>query len=101
MARREATSKKPDDIRVVQRTDPPPPPRIALSIPEFCVSFGISEDFFYKLKRQGKTYDQIRAELPVSKNRIWTVCRAAGLTSELPPEKRKPKKGEGGAQAAP
>jgi len=32
-----------------------PPPRIALSIPEFCAAFGISEDFFYKLKRQGQT----------------------------------------------
>ena len=28
-----------------------PPPRLALSIPEFCEAFGISEDFFYKLKR--------------------------------------------------
>ena len=31
-----------------------PPPRLALSIPEFCEAFGISEDFFYTLKRQGK-----------------------------------------------
>jgi predicted DNA-binding transcriptional regulator AlpA len=48
---------KPDvSTNVIKRepTPPPPPPRIALSIPEFCVAFGISEDFFYKLKRQGQ-----------------------------------------------
>ena len=33
---------------------PPPTPRLALSIPEFCEAFGISEDFFYKLKRLGQ-----------------------------------------------
>jgi hypothetical protein len=31
-----------------------PPPLLALSILEFCAAFGISEDFFYKLKRQGQ-----------------------------------------------
>jgi predicted DNA-binding transcriptional regulator AlpA len=59
MARREAaaTRKKPDvSTNVIRRepTPPPSPPRIALSIPEFAVAFGISEDFFYKLKRQGQ-----------------------------------------------
>ena len=33
---------------------PPLPPRLALSIPEFCKAHGISEGFFYKLKKQGK-----------------------------------------------
>jgi predicted DNA-binding transcriptional regulator AlpA len=35
---------------------PPPPPtlRLALSIPEFCKAHGISEGFFYKLKKQGE-----------------------------------------------
>jgi predicted DNA-binding transcriptional regulator AlpA len=32
---------------------PPPTPRLALSIPEFCQAHGISEGFFYKLKKQG------------------------------------------------
>ena len=31
----------------------PPTPRLALSIPEFCEAHGISEGFFYKLKKQG------------------------------------------------
>ena len=32
----------------------PPTPRLALSIPEFCKAHGISEAFFYKLKKQRK-----------------------------------------------
>ena len=32
----------------------PSTPRLALSIPEFCEAHGISEGFFYKLKKQGK-----------------------------------------------
>jgi predicted DNA-binding transcriptional regulator AlpA len=56
---REATGKKSKvSTNLIKREPtppPPPPPRIALSIPEFCVAFGISEDFFYKLKRQGQT----------------------------------------------
>src|SRR4051794_41066561 len=31
-----------------------PTPRLALSIPEFCEAHGISEGFFYKLKKQGE-----------------------------------------------
>jgi predicted DNA-binding transcriptional regulator AlpA len=31
-----------------------PTPRLALSIPEFCKAHGISEAFFYKLKKQGE-----------------------------------------------
>ena len=33
---------------------PPPRLRLALSIPEFCETHGISEGFFYKLKKQGE-----------------------------------------------
>ena len=33
---------------------PSPTPRLALSIPEFCKAHGISEGFFYKLKKQGE-----------------------------------------------
>ena len=32
----------------------PPTPRLALSIAEFCEAHGISEGFFYKLKKQGE-----------------------------------------------
>ena len=32
----------------------PPAPRLALSISEFCEAHGISEGFFYKLKKQGE-----------------------------------------------
>ena len=32
----------------------PSTPRLALSIPEFCEAHGISEGFFYKLKKQGE-----------------------------------------------
>jgi predicted DNA-binding transcriptional regulator AlpA len=32
----------------------PSTPRLALSIPEFCAAHGISEAFYYKLKKQGK-----------------------------------------------
>ena len=32
----------------------PPTPRLALSIPEFCKAHGISEGFFFKLKKQGE-----------------------------------------------
>src|SRR4051812_10316996 len=32
----------------------PPTPRLALSIPEFCEAHGISEGFFYKLKKLGE-----------------------------------------------
>ena len=39
---------------VGRKPRPPPTPRLALSIPEFCEAHGISEDFFYKLKRQSQ-----------------------------------------------
>jgi len=38
----------------------PPPPRLALSIREFCEAHGISEGFFYKLKKQGEGPRQMR-----------------------------------------
>jgi predicted DNA-binding transcriptional regulator AlpA len=55
MARRVATGWKPG-AGADFNTEPPPPqtPRLALSIPEFCKAHGISEGFFYKLKKQGE-----------------------------------------------
>jgi len=55
MARRAATGWKPG-AGADFNTEPPPPQtqRLALSIPEFCKAHGISEGFFYKLKKQGE-----------------------------------------------
>ena len=62
MARREVTGRKPGVSNHLVKSglpdpqdEPIPPPRLAMSIPEFCVAVSISEDFFYKLKRQGQT----------------------------------------------
>jgi hypothetical protein len=56
MARPEVTGKKLNiaDGKLKDNEPPPPPPRMALSIREFCYSHNISEDFYFKLKRQGK-----------------------------------------------
>jgi predicted DNA-binding transcriptional regulator AlpA len=54
---REVTSPngRKSDVSLANRRDPPSSePRLALSIPQFCAAFGISADFFYKLKRQGQ-----------------------------------------------
>jgi hypothetical protein len=62
---REVTGKKPGASVDTSETKPPkrglpplppppPPPRLAMNIIEFCVAFRISEDFYYKLKRQGQ-----------------------------------------------
>jgi hypothetical protein len=45
--------------KITGKSDPtdepiPPPPRLALSILEFCDAHGISEGFYYKLKKQRK-----------------------------------------------
>src|SRR5215813_13964984 len=39
---------------------PIPPPRLALSILEFCDAHGISEGFYYKLKKQRKGPREMR-----------------------------------------
>ena len=40
--------------------EPIPPPRLALSILEFCDAHGISEGFYYKLKKQRKGPREMR-----------------------------------------
>ena len=42
------------DTRFAAVRQRPQTPRLALSIPEFCEAHGISEGFFYKLKKQGE-----------------------------------------------
>jgi hypothetical protein len=55
MARRAATGWKPGAGADFNTEPPPlPTPRLALSIPEFCKAHGISEGFYYKLKKQGE-----------------------------------------------
>jgi hypothetical protein len=49
MARPEVTGKKLTSLE-----SETPPPRMAFSIREFCYSHNISEDFYFKLKRQGQ-----------------------------------------------
>ena len=44
----------------------PSTPRLTLSIPEFCEAHGISEGFFYKLKKQGEGPREMRGgQMPV------------------------------------
>jgi hypothetical protein len=47
---------EPDESEADDQHEPPPPPapRLAYSIKEFCKAHSISEDFYYKLKRQKK-----------------------------------------------
>ncbi len=58
MARPEVTGRKPGANTVEgdsgQPEPPPLTPRLAFSIKQFCQAHSISEDFYYKLKRQRK-----------------------------------------------
>lgn len=61
MARRAATAWKPGGGADFNTEPPPrPTPRLALSILEFCKAHGISEGFFYKLKKQGEGPREMR-----------------------------------------
>jgi len=51
----------------------PPTPRLALSIPEFCEAHGISEGFYYKLKKKGEG----PREMKVGARTLVTVESAA------------------------
>ena len=55
MGRKKVTGKsEPIDAPIL------PPPRLALSILEFCDAHGISEGFYYKLKKQRKGPREMR-----------------------------------------
>ena len=61
MARPEVTGRKSGAVALSRAPNnpkdediPPPPPRLAFSIRQFCQAHAISEDFYYKLKRQKK-----------------------------------------------
>jgi predicted DNA-binding transcriptional regulator AlpA len=54
MVRRAAIGCKPSADADFNGPTPHTAPRLALSIREFCRAHGISEGFFYKLKKQGE-----------------------------------------------
>jgi len=60
----------------------PPTPRLALSIPEFCEAHGISEGFFYKLKKQGEGPREMkvgaRTLITFESAAEWRAAREAG-----------------------
>ena len=75
MTRPEVTGKKPgvsSDQPNRKDDERPPPLRLALSILEFCAAFGISDDFYYKLKRQG----QGPREMKVGKRTLISLAAA-------------------------
>jgi hypothetical protein len=76
MARGEVTGKKPgasaDPIETQPKPAAPPPPRLAFNIPEFCEAFRISEDFYFKLKRQR----QGPREMKVGKRTLISLAAA-------------------------
>jgi hypothetical protein len=50
----EDTMARQDEALEDDLPPPIPPPSQAYTIKQFCAAFGISEDFFYKLRRQGQ-----------------------------------------------
>jgi predicted DNA-binding transcriptional regulator AlpA len=56
-----------------------PPPRLAYSIPEFCAAVGISQAYFFELKRDGKGPKEIalgtRRLISVDEARRWCAER--------------------------
>ena len=65
---------------------PLPPPRLALSIPEFCEAHGISEGFFYKLKKQGEGPREMkvgaRTLITLESAAEWRRAREASRSAE-------------------
>ena len=76
--------------RVRCRLPRPPTPRLALSIREFCGAHGISEGFFYKLKKQGEGPREMkvgaRTLITFEFAAEWRRAREVRPTSSLPEE---------------
>lgn len=74
MTRPEVTGSKPgvSANQLDPKTKEPPLPRLALTILEFCEAFRISDDFYYKLKRQG----QGPREMKVGKRTLISLAAA-------------------------
>jgi hypothetical protein len=66
--------------------DPAPPPRLALSILEFCDAHGISEGFYYKLKKERKGPREMRLGtrtlITLESAAIWRAEREAASAAE-------------------
>jgi hypothetical protein len=65
----------------------PPPPRLALNILEFCAAFRISEDFYYKLKRQGQGPREMkvgaRTLISLAAADEWRIERERATAAEM------------------
>ena len=66
----------------------PPTPRLVLSIPEFCEAHGISEGFFYKLKKQGEGPREMkvgaRTLITLESAAEWRRERESATQGDLP-----------------
>ena len=66
----------------------PQTPRLALSIPEFCSAHGISEGFFYKLKKKGEGPREMklgaRTLITLESAEEWRRERENATQSDLP-----------------
>jgi predicted DNA-binding transcriptional regulator AlpA len=66
----------------------PSTPRLALTIPEFCKAHGISEGFFYKLKKQGEGPREMklgaRTLITLESAAEWRRERENATQSDLP-----------------
>jgi hypothetical protein len=66
------------------KVDEPPPPTLALSIQQFCQAHSISEDFYYKLKRQGAGPREMRVGsrtlISIEAAAEWRRAREAAAT---------------------
>jgi predicted DNA-binding transcriptional regulator AlpA len=69
-----------------------PTPRMALSIPEFCKAHGISEGFFYKLKKQGDGPREMkvgaRTLISLESASEWRRAREAQIVPDTTPLRR-------------
>ena len=71
---------------------PPPTPRLALSIGEFCTSHNLSEAFYYKLKRHGEGPREMkvgaRTLITLESAAEWRRAREASRSAEAsdPPD---------------
>jgi hypothetical protein len=97
MGRKKVTGKSDESI--------PPPPRLALSILEFCDAHGISEGFYYKLKKQRKGPREMRLGkrtlVTFESAAEWRRERELASAAEAASKAENPAHPEGRAKAKP